>query len=210
MKDRVDTVGVGFEPFSSSDEGTSSSTTSGAAFRFRSSVPQLMVGVALLTGCTSNTTAVPSVEIVNMPTDTGTKAFYALSSNAASGRTTAEAIRGLRERSGLTWDEIGKAFGVSRRAVHQWANGGRMNSKNVERLSEIVALIDTIPTQTPEEVRSRLVAPNRQGSTLLGRLIATARPAAPKRDVKQALSLVTGDLDTTPEQPLDPEVIGTD
>lgn len=210
MNDRLDTLDVRFDRFSSFDEDSSSSTTSGSSFRFRSSLPQLMVGVALLTGCTSNTTAVPNVEIVNMPTDTGTKAFYALSSNAASGPTTAEAIRGLRERSGLTWEEIGKAFGVSRRAVHQWANGGRINSKNVERFSEIVALIDRIPTQAPEEVRSRLVTPNSRGSTLLGQLIATARPAAPKRDVKQALSLVTGDLDTTPEQPLDPDVIGTD
>lgn len=210
MNPAVDTFGNEFGRFSSSGEDQSNSTTSGRRSRFRSSVPQLMVGVALLTGCTSNTTAVPSIEIVNMPTDTGTKSFYALSSNVAGARNTADAIRRLRERSGLTWDEIGKAFGVSRRAVHQWANGGRMNSKNVERLGEIVALIDDIPAQTSADVRSWLVTPNSRGLTPLGGLIASARPAAIKPDIRRALSLVTGDLDTTPEQPLDPEVIGTD
>ena len=39
----------------------------------------------------------------------------------------ADELRWLKAHSGLTWEQLGKAFGVSRRAVHLWANGGRMN-----------------------------------------------------------------------------------
>ena len=36
---------------------------------------------------------------------------------------TAEAIMEIRRRSGLTWQELGDLFDVSRRSIHHWANG---------------------------------------------------------------------------------------
>jgi hypothetical protein len=43
-------------------------------------------------------------------------------------------VQFLKEEMGLTWDQMGKLFGVSRRAVHLWTTGGRMNGSNIERL----------------------------------------------------------------------------
>ncbi|WP_159077449.1 hypothetical protein [Polynucleobacter rarus] len=40
----------------------------------------------------------------------------------------------LRQLTGLTWDQIGKLFGVSRRAVHFWANGKTMTAPHHEHL----------------------------------------------------------------------------
>lgn len=50
-------------------------------------------------------------------------------------------IQRLREGAGLTWDQTGKLFGVSRRAVHLWATGGRMNGANIERLGRLEAAL---------------------------------------------------------------------
>src|SRR6266542_2454198 len=41
-------------------------------------------------------------------------------------------VRHLYEASGLTWEQLARLFGVSRRAVHNWANGGRMTARHVE------------------------------------------------------------------------------
>ena len=51
-------------------------------------------------------------------------------------RSDREEITWVKEHSGLTWDQLGKVFGVSRRAVHMWANGGRLNESNARRLRE--------------------------------------------------------------------------
>jgi hypothetical protein len=39
----------------------------------------------------------------------------------------------------MTWEALATAFGVSRRAVHLWANGGRMKEANVLRLETLLA-----------------------------------------------------------------------
>ena len=41
----------------------------------------------------------------------------------APAESTAEAVMEIRRRSGLTWEELGDLFDVSRRSVHHWANG---------------------------------------------------------------------------------------
>ena len=41
----------------------------------------------------------------------------------APAESTAEAIMEIRRRLGLTWEELGDLFDVSRRSVHHWANG---------------------------------------------------------------------------------------
>lgn len=66
-------------------------------------------------------------------------------------------IKRLREISGLTWEQIGRVFEVSRRSVHLWANEGRMNSRNIERLNDFAALVDAAPGSTPNERRTWLL-----------------------------------------------------
>lgn len=46
----------------------------------------------------------------------------------------ARAIAQLRRLSGLTWDQLARLFGVSRRAVHFWASGMAMNVANETHL----------------------------------------------------------------------------
>lgn len=64
----------------------------------------------------------------------------------------------VKENSGLTWDQLGKVFGVSRRAVHLWANGGRMNEANAEVLRNFGAAVAAHQGGSPELTRAALLA----------------------------------------------------
>ena len=72
---------------------------------------------------------------------------------------TAELVRDLWERSGLTWDQLARLFGVSRRAVHAWATGARPNAYHQELLTELTQLIAGIDTGDPRRNRELLLAP---------------------------------------------------
>lgn len=80
----------------------------------------------------------------------------------------------IKEHSGLTWEQLGKVFGVSRRAVHMWANGGRLNEANALRLREFSAIIQEIESQlghaNAEVVRARLLQLNEDGLSIVNRL----------------------------------------
>lgn len=66
-------------------------------------------------------------------------------------------IRGLREDSGLTWDQLAKVFGVSRRAAHLWAAGKPMNAGHEELLYRLTTVIKKLPGNTPNEKRAGLL-----------------------------------------------------
>lgn len=93
---------------------------------------------------------------------------------AVTPRSDREEVAWIKEHSGLTWDQLGKVFGVSRRAVHMWANGGRLNETNARRLREFSATIRHIesesPGSTPEMVRARLHQVEADGYSIVGRL----------------------------------------
>jgi hypothetical protein len=73
-------------------------------------------------------------------------------------RSDQEEILWVKENSGLTWDQLGKVFGVSRRAVHLWANGGRMNEANAEVLRRFASDVATHLGGTAEQTRAALLA----------------------------------------------------
>lgn len=56
---------------------------------------------------------------------------------------TGAAIMELRRLSGLTWDQLARLFGVSRRSLHFWASGKLLNASNEERLRRVLAVIRT-------------------------------------------------------------------
>src|SRR5215475_8447091 len=64
----------------------------------------------------------------------------------------AKSVRTLRERSGLSWSELAALLGVSRRTVHNWANGSAITSRH-----------------------SRMLAPAADGVTLYSRIVARGR-----------------------------------
>lgn len=72
----------------------------------------------------------------------------------------------LRDLSGLTWEQLARLFGVSRRAVHLWASGGRMNNPHAELLNVILATVRSIPAETSGQRRELLLAPRANGSSL--------------------------------------------
>ncbi len=55
--------------------------------------------------------------------------------------TTKECVLEIKRLSGLTWDELGKVFGVSRRSVHNWAMGERLTAENSSKVRQVLANI---------------------------------------------------------------------
>ena len=83
---------------------------------------------------------------------------------------TAESVRRLHADSGLTWEQLARLFGVSRRAVHHWASGGRMNALNEEQLSEMHDIISRLPSGNPAERRSLILATPPEGPSIFEKL----------------------------------------
>lgn len=79
----------------------------------------------------------------------------------------ATAVRRLHLRSGLTWGQLAEVFSVSRRAVHKWASGEKMSSKNAEQLESFSALLASYGDLAPEDVRSALLTPGPDGQSVL-------------------------------------------
>jgi hypothetical protein len=57
------------------------------------------------------------------------------------GQSTASALAELRRISGLTWDQLGRLFDVSRRSVHFWASGKPLNAANEARLHQVLDVV---------------------------------------------------------------------
>jgi len=91
---------------------------------------------------------------------------------------TARAIRDLHSRSGLTWDELGRILGVSRRAVHGWASGAKLNQSHASRLTRVTAVIDSYDRGDPALSRAALHAPGPHRSSIFQHLVRTARPVS--------------------------------
>jgi hypothetical protein len=104
------------------------------------------------------------------------------------------AVRSLKARTGLSWQELADVFGVSRRALHLWANGGNLSSRHQERLGELIEVVDRLGPLSSADTRSALTTPDAGGTSVLGRLVATARP----RQRGQRSSLVS-QLDARPD-----------
>jgi len=88
---------------------------------------------------------------------------------------TADRVNKLHAQSGLTWDQIGRLLGVSRRAVHMWAAGKRMNARNTELLADLIHLVDSATGGTPDERRSWLFTATVSGMTPVERFLSQHR-----------------------------------
>lgn len=56
-------------------------------------------------------------------------------------KATRTAVAELRRISGLTWEQLGQLFEVSRRSVHFWASGKPLSPTNEERLMRVLDLV---------------------------------------------------------------------
>lgn len=73
-------------------------------------------------------------------------------------RTPAAILVDAHEASGLTWDQLARYFGVSRRAVHLWAAGGRMSAANEEALAALARAVDDVRSLDPATRRQALLS----------------------------------------------------
>jgi DNA-binding transcriptional regulator YiaG len=80
-----------------------------------------------------------------------------------------EAISRLHELSGLTWEQLAKVFGVSRRTVHLWASGARLNAANSERLHRVLSDVERLPATNPDERRTALLSSTEGKASLYDR-----------------------------------------
>lgn len=74
--------------------------------------------------CSERTTTGPTGQIEYVPAES-----------------TAEAIMEIRRLSGLTWEELGDLFDVSRRSVHHWANGKPTAAKHNQMIRRMLAAV---------------------------------------------------------------------
>lgn len=116
-------------------------------------VPQRLArGVAILT-FSVGTIAGPATPPTPEQWTTAQPSSASSASRATAAGNLASSVRRLRERSGLSWAQLAEAFGVSRRAMHFWANGGNMTGANVERLGLISAQLDELGPISAESTR---------------------------------------------------------
>ena len=102
---------------------------------------------------------------------------------ATAGVGTDDQIRFGHERSGLTWEQLGGLFGVSRRAVHNWASGSRLSAGNAEVLARVVASLSERTNYDPEENRDWFLAAGVNGTSLFDELRQARRRGSPIDDV---------------------------
>lgn len=67
-------------------------------------------------------------------------------------------IKQLQTISGLTNKELGHVFQVSRRSIHNWANGSPVSSLNARRVRDFYYLVGALGGNTPEQRRSLLLS----------------------------------------------------
>lgn len=108
---------------------------------------------------------------------------------------TASAVRRLKERSGLSWQQLADAFGVTRRALHFWVNGGKMAPASEERLRTLTQVIDGFRSANPKIVREALLAPGTTGVSKLVELTSavTPRRVGARRSIADQLNAVQDD-----------------
>jgi transcriptional regulator with XRE-family HTH domain len=74
----------------------------------------------------------------------------------ASGVAASDSVRSIYERSGLTWEQLARLFGVSRRAVHSWASGSRVSARHLEAIFDLAGQLAR-RVATPDENRAWLM-----------------------------------------------------
>lgn len=126
----------------------------------------------MLVGCLHGTSALPPPDAVVTALTNQTFSSHLASLLDEAGERSAvlsdaAEVHWLKENSGLTWEQLGKAFGVSRRAVHLWANGGRMNESNATTLRELAAQVRKLGSTSPEDARARLLAIGPEGRSVI-------------------------------------------
>lgn len=74
-------------------------------------------------------------------------------------------VQDFKDRTGLTWSQVAALFGVSRRAVHHWVEGGNMSALNIGRLNQLSTRLSTSLHLDAAAIRPWLFAPDGNGQS---------------------------------------------
>ncbi|MER7587947.1 helix-turn-helix transcriptional regulator [Micromonospora sp. NPDC127501] len=153
---------VGIEP----PQATTSGTSSVSLGKWTNIA--VVFALAASAGATANTGRRVAADLRQYADSSSSSAVFLASKFPACVETperppVAQTVRKLYDEAGLTWEQLARLFGVSRRAVHNWANGGKMTARHVEILAELTRAISALPTNTPSERRELFLAPARDG-----------------------------------------------
>lgn len=100
----------------------------------------LALGVAIAP-CSERTAAAPTGQIVHLPSES-----------------TAQAIMEIRRLSGLTWEELGDLFNVSRRSIHHWASGKSVTAKHERMIHRMIAAVRHLDRGDQIDTRALLLS----------------------------------------------------
>ncbi len=90
----------------------------------------------------------------------------------------ARAIHDIRLMSGLTWEELGKLFRVTRRSIHNWANGEPLKPEHALAVGDVLRAIQKLRRASAAETRLAILASLPSGSRGLDLLAAKKWDAA--------------------------------
>ena len=75
----------------------------------------------------------------------------------AATESTSQAIFEIRRRSGLTWEELGDLFNVSRRSIHHWANGKSPSISHEQVIRRMLTAIRRLDQSSQQRTRTYLL-----------------------------------------------------
>lgn len=121
---------------------------------YRSSLATAIAAIiAVATPPESVTAATYEVPLVSERTSSGPDGHI----EPVSPESTGEAVLEIRRRSGLTWEELGELFDVSRRSIHHWASGKPVTSGHERMIRRILAGIRRLDRGDQVATRARLL-----------------------------------------------------
>lgn len=185
-----------------------STYTSAAGSMFRAGpVVHEAMGVFVVTGLSAPATG--STYNLHVPFER-TAAGSVGQVDAVPAETSGETILEIRRRSGLTWEELGDLFNVSRRSVHHWASGKAVSAKHDQLIRQMLAAIRHLDRGEAARTRALLLTMDAKGIAVLDLLKAglfeeamgraDGRPAAEQH--RTPLSQAAQDMRRPPAQAL--------
>ena len=135
----------------------------------RRGVPAVLF-VAGMTAATC-TMGVP-VMVTDLTSVTAIPASHMVSEVLSADHNIGAQVRELKVASGLTWAQFAALFGVTRRAVHFWVEGGKISADHLVRVERIRGVLERLGGTSPEATRAVLFSIGSTGRTPFAALVS--------------------------------------
>lgn len=98
-----------------------------------------------------------------------------------------ETLNWVKDASGLTWEQIAQVFAVSRRTIHLWSRGAKLNANHAEALRALAREVQTASRGDSLQTRAALLSADGTGFSALDR-VRELRTSAEDRVSRSGLS----------------------